>query len=121
MAKFYLQIGEKSYEMEYTRDSARQFESAGYSIPAMGEKIFTSIDGLMFVGLIQHNPKMNLNLARKITDSALAEYDTGELYAALSEKFAEVFMNAEKSAKKKTLKLLPTPPTKVAKAEEIDE
>jgi len=107
--------------MEFNRDSARAFESIGCSIPEMSTKIFTSIDGLMFVGLSTHNSSMNFKLAKKITDEALAEYEANDLYESLSEKFAEVFMSAGKSAKKKTLKLLNAPMGKVAEAEETDE
>jgi peptidase E len=119
MSIFYLPVGDKSYKMEYTRDSARLFESIGCSIQEMQTKIFLSIDGLMFVGLSTHNRAMNLNLSKKIADEAIAEWGPSELYEKLSERFAEVFMNAGKSAKK--LKLLDAPMNKVAKTEETEE
>lgn len=120
MSVFYLSVGDKEYEMEYTRDSARKFEAIGYSITEMGKKIFTSIDGLVFVGLLEHNPGMNSNLAKKIVDSALEEYELADLYTSLSEKFAEVFTGAGTTAKKKKeLKLTAAPKSKVAKLTEV--
>lgn len=89
--------------MEYTRDSVRQFEAIVGSISGMQDKIFTSIDGLIYVGLMKHHPGMNYNLAKKISDSAIEEYGASEIYPVLAEKFTEVFMKeGSVSDKRKT-------------------
>lgn len=120
MSVFYLPVGDKEYKMEFTRDSVRQFEAAGYSVAKMSEKIYTSIDGLMYVGLMGSTPGMNPGLAKKITDSALSEYDVFDLYTALTEEFAKVFMNGDdKPRKKKKVKLAKAPAAAMAEQPEM--
>lgn len=102
MAEFRISVDDKEYVMEYTRDSVRQFEAIGGSISGMQDKIFTSIDGLMYVGLMKHHPGINYNLAKKISDAAIEEYGAGEIYPILAEKFTEIFMQEGSSGKKKS-------------------
>lgn len=102
MAEFRISVDDKEYVMEYTRDSVRQFEAIGGSISGMQDKIFTSIDGLMYVGLMKHHPGINYNLAKKISDSAIEEYGASEIYPVLAEKFTEVFMKEGSFGKKKS-------------------
>ena len=101
MAEFKISINDKEYIMEYTRDSVRQFEAIGGSISGMQDKIFTSIDGLIYVGLMKHHSGINYNLAKKISDSAIEEYGAGEIYPGLAEKFTEVFMKEGSTSNKK--------------------
>lgn len=103
MAEFRISIGDKEYVMEYTRDSVRQFEAIGGSISGMQDKIFTSIDGLIYVGLMKHHAGISYNLAKKISDQAIEEYGAQEIYPVLAEKFTEVFMQEGiRPGKKKT-------------------
>lgn len=102
MAEFRISVSDKEYMMEYTRDSVRQFEAISGSISGMQDKIFTSIDGLIYVGLMKHHPGINYNLAKKIADKSIEEYGASEIYPILAEKFTEVFMKEGASGKKKS-------------------
>lgn len=94
MASFRVSVGEKEYEVEFTRESVRQFESMGGRVSTMRDSMFSSTDLLFYVGLSTHNSDMNPNLAKKISDVAIDEYGIIETFEALSEPFAEVFMQA---------------------------
>lgn len=114
MAEFRISVNDKEYIMEYTRDSVRQFEAIGGSVSGMQDKIFTSIDGLIYVGLMKHQPGMNYNLAKKISDAAIEEYGATEIYPILAEKFTEVFMQEGSQGKKKSFLISEIKPTKKA-------
>lgn len=115
MSEFRISVSDKEYIMEYTRDSVRQFEAIGGSISGMQDKIFTSIDGLIYVGLMKHNPGMSYNLAKKVSDAAIEEYGAGEIYPILAEKFTEVFMQeGNPQSKKKSFLISEIKPNKKA-------
>ena len=115
MAEFRISVNEKEYIMEYTRDSVRQFKTIGGSISGMQDKIFTSIDGLIYVELIKHQLGINYNLAKKISDAAIEEYGAGEIYPVLADKFTEVFMqDGSQQGKKKSFLISEIKPTKKA-------
>ena len=98
MSKFEINIGEKTYEMEFTRDSARKFEELGGSIKNIQEQLYLTVDRLMFVGLITHNKNITQNLSQKITDEAIDEYGVTEIFSALSEQFVNAIMPNEEAA-----------------------
>lgn len=115
MAEFRISVNDKEYIMEYTRDSVRQFEAIGGSISGMQDKIFTSIGGLIYVGLMKHNPGTNYNLAKKISDADIEEYGAGGIYPILAEKFTEVFMQeGNPQSKKKSFLISEIKPNKKA-------
>ncbi len=91
---FKINVGDRQYDMEFTRDSIRQFESMGGNITDMREKIYNSTDLMFAVGLAKHNPTINPNLAKKISDAAIDEYGIDGIYPVLAEKFMEVFSQA---------------------------
>lgn len=104
MGSFKVSVGDKEYEIEFTRDSVRQFESMGGNIQDMQGKIYTTTDLLFYAGLIKHHPEVNPNLAKKISDAAIEEYGIDTVYAPLVEAFMEVFTSAgEKPAGKSFL------------------
>lgn len=115
MSEFRISVNDKEYIMEYTRDSVRQFEGVGGSISGMQDKIFTSIDALIYVGLMKHQPGISYNLAKKISDSAIEEYGAMKIYPILAEKFTEVFMQeGNPQSKKKSFLVTEMKPNKKA-------
>lgn len=107
MASFRISVGEGIYEIEFNRDSVRTFESLGGSITTMRDKMFNSTDLLFYVGLTMHNPDMNPNLAKKISDAAISQYGIIEAFETLADPFAEVFMSAGEKPAGKTMRLVP--------------
>ena len=105
MASFYLTVGDKEYEMEFTRDSIAKFEQAGGTISGIREKPLTTTQLLIFVGLVEHNKQIYPSLAEKIASEAIEDYGLDELYGQLSEKYMEAFMDAGNSKPKKKLVL----------------
>lgn len=108
MAVFYLPVGEKEYEMEFTRDSMAKFESAGGTISGLREKPLLTTQLLVYTGLLTHNPHIYPKLAEKITNEAIDEYGLDELYGQLVEKYMEAFTDADNSKPKKKLVLSAT-------------
>lgn len=107
MASFMIEVDGNQYEMEFTRDSVRLFENLGGSVSELRSKMFNSIDLLFYTGLHIHNPDVNPNLAKKISDTAIEEFGIEEVFETVSEPFAEVFMLAGKKPAGKSLRLVP--------------
>ena len=80
----------------------------------MQGKIFTSIDGLFYVGLMKHQPGISYNLAKKLSDAAIKEYGSSEIYPVLAEKFTEVVMKERSSGQKKSFLVSQIKPSKKA-------
>lgn len=107
MSSFNIEVGGTQYEMEFTRDSVRKFESMGGSLGTVRDKIQTTTDSLFYLGLITHDSTMNPNLAQKICDKALDENGLMDVYSTLIEPFMEVFTQAGNKPAGKTLRVVP--------------
>lgn len=106
MAKFQIEVGGTTYDMEFTRDSAVEFESAGGTLENMRSQIYLTATRLFVIGLM--TPKdnlMNKNLAAKVLEKALDEYGVAEVYATVADPFLEVFMQAGTSTGKKSMRV----------------
>lgn len=88
MAEFKVLVDDKEYTLEYVRDSVRQFEAMGGNIQDIRNKIYTTIDILFYCGLRKHHKDISSNLSKKISDKAIAEYGSDEVYSVLVEKFS---------------------------------
>ena len=102
MAEFKVLVDDKEYILEYVRDSVRQFEAMGENIQDIRNKIYTTIDILFYCGLRKHHKDISLNLSKKISDKAIEEYGSDEVYSVLVEKFSEVYIGENDKENRKS-------------------
>lgn len=107
MASFLIEVKDKQYEMEFTRDSVRKFEQAGLTVYDLQGKIYSTTDTLFLLGLQAHNSGINPNLAKKICDEAIDEFGIEEVFETLLEPFMEVFTQAGIKPAGKSLRITP--------------
>lgn len=101
-----LEIEEKTYTLEYTRNALTQMERNGFSLTNIHEKMVTSME-LMFWGAMLKNHKgTSLQVSNRLLDKVLDIYRTDELFLALNTLIQEVFeidTDDEKLQEKKSI------------------
>lgn len=103
MAAFDISVKGKTYKMEFTRESVRQFEQVGGTMSDLRDKLFSSTDRMFYVGLRKFHPQISFAEAQELSDAAISEHGIEEVYRVLSEKFMEVFTQGGNSSGKSFL------------------
>lgn len=94
MASFDVLVDGKTYKMFFDRASIRQFEEIGGKLTDMREKMYSTADKLMYVGMRKFHPQISPAEAFEISDKAIAEYGIESVYESLIGPFMEVFTQA---------------------------
>ena len=103
MAKFQIEVDGKIYDMEYNRDSVRQFEAANGTPEMLTKQYQSAADRLFVIGIMTDNTQINKNLAAKIREKAYDEYGLATVYSTLIDPFVEVFTQAGTQPGKKSM------------------
>lgn len=108
MGKIILDVNEREYTLEFSRETALQMEQMGFTATdEFLSKPITALDMLFYGSLLMHQPNVNRNLSKKILSSVEQVYDTSTLAKALVGFYGEaVNPNADPAVEKKQIQIL---------------
>lgn len=100
--KIEFEIQEKSYILEYNRDSIKKMEALGFRTTSdfLSQPV-TAIEMLFYGALLKNQPSITQSSASKIYESFIDEYDSESLAESLIEMMKGALPNANADGKQK--------------------
>lgn len=85
MAHISIEVGDKTYTLEYTRDALVKIEKQGFSLGGYTDKVFTSMELMFWGSLMKHHKGISLQASNLILDQVLKEYELETIVSSLNE------------------------------------